>query len=143
MPSYLLKLNSTADVLMEIFKPAASEKIFDGLLLLFYLLSFSKSTLNYTLMLNYQLLNFVVTFVKSYLLRMKFQGMWINLHIRKVLKIGLTLSSRKFLLSKKQSSDDFQSKSIDWFLYDSGFHHENDKPVWNFEEKINVFLTRK
>ena len=129
MPSYLLKLNSTADVLMEIFKPAASEKIFDGLLLLFYLLSFSKSTLNYTLMLNYQLLNFVVTFVKSYLLRMKFQGMWINLHIRKVLKIGLTLSSRKFLLSKKQSSDDFQSKSIDWFLYDSGFHHENDKPV--------------
>ena len=94
-------------------------------------------------MLNYQLLNFVVTFVKSYLLRMKFQGMWINLHIRKVLKIGLTLSWRKFLLSEKQSSDDLQSKSMDWFLYDTGFHHERDKPVWNFEEKINVFLTQK
>ena len=35
----------------------------------------------------------------------------------------LTLSWRR-LLSYRNQSIDFQSKSLDWFLYDNGLHHE-------------------
>ena len=41
----------------------------------------------------------------------------------------LTLSWRRFLWYRSQSTD-FQSKSMDWFLYDRNLRHKRVKDIW-------------
>ena len=49
-----------------------------------------------------------------------------NLVFRQQRPSLLTLSRRR-LLSYRNQSIDFRSKSMDWFLYDNGLHHERVK----------------
>ena len=47
--------------------------------------------------------------------------------------ISLTLSWRRPLSYRNQSID-FQSRSMDWFLYDNGLHHERVNDFWNLTQ---------
>ena len=57
---------------------------------------------------------------------------------------SLTLSWRRTLLYRNQSID-LQSKSMDWFLYDNGLHHERVKwtPDYDPENDHPLFCSLK